>query len=163
MQKKSGFHDFVRKEAAGIQKKQAARKAADATARETAKIKREKESATQYEQLKNAPRLHLDDSQELESLHTNCLQQSHRSESRGLEKRLAARIKAIEQTQNNPACFDYSSQVSHLKSDDEYANIFDKTYGSPLDCQLRNELIQTRNTMIQLSQDFSQNHHVQFL
>jgi hypothetical protein len=144
---KSGFHDFVNSEANNIRNNQAI-----AQARQQ-KVIVERKGA-----------LRISDSQSLNLLATNCAQKIYDMPPGNTNERLVERINAINETRSNSdKCFDYSSQVSHVSSVDPDAKAFQNRYGTYLDCQLHKELWQTRNTMRDIENAYSNDPHVQIL
>ena len=156
---KSGFHDFINHESKRIKSKRAhetyKRRQQEKTAR---KQKKEHEFRQKY-------CLHTDNTQELDALSKSYKERAlaaFQAKNLDVSTRLLERAKAIEKTRQNPnLCFEYSSHVSHLKDSahDKYADAFNKTFGTHLDCQLHKELCETRNAVIQLQQDRPRNFH----
>ncbi len=155
--KKSEFHNFVQAEANRIKEQRIIQK----QQAEAAKAKREDEAkaAELKRQQDNQPRICITDHAALERLRTRFTQNNVSQEQK---KRNQQRGFALSRTLSRKgACYNYSSQVPPASPNDTYAPIFSNTYGTPLDCQLHQELCQTRSTMTQLEYDFPQSQHVQ--
>ena len=142
--KKNKFHDFINDEANKIK---------------SFEDKVNKIKDAQIKQLQSIPRLRFNKPQDLDPLIKNCAEQlEHTFDNIDLNKRLDARIKAIEYTIKHPKeCFDYSSQVKHPKFTDPYADVFNNCYGTELDKQLHEELCDTRIAMMDLQSNYADN------
>ena len=136
---KSGFHDFVNKEANNI---------------------RNNQTITQAQ--KHGP-LYINNTHKIDLLLTKW-SQVHNTNDISINKRLTERINAINTTRSQHGkCFDYSSHTTHINSNNPDAKIFQNRYGTHLDCQLHTELCQTRNTMRNLERTYCHNHYVEIL
>lgn len=136
---KSGFHDFVNKEANNIRNNQT------------------------ITQRPKHPTLQINNPHKIDLL-INKWSQVHNTNNISINKRLTERINAINTTRSqNGKCFNYSSRATHVNSNDPDAKAFQNRYGTQLDCQLHTELCQTRNTMRNLEHTYSHNHYVEIL
>jgi len=158
---KSGFHTFINEEAERIKNKRAHEAYRLCCEQEAAQKKqKEKEYRQQY-------CLHVDNTQELDVLIQEYTQQACVTDQAGnsdISTRLMDRARALEKTRNNPdAYFDYASHVPRVNGYDKYADVFSKTYGAALDCQLHMELCETRNAMIDLECNSPQNFRIKII
>ena len=141
---KSGFHDFVNAEAQRIMDAQ-----------------KQQQILVAVQEKGN---LDINAIQKIDCLLNNCAQRINNMLQGINRERLADRINAIDQTRKyNGNCFNYASQVSHLKLDACDEKVFQNTYGTHLDCQLHKELCQTRSTMRHLESTYSRDLRVQIL
>jgi len=154
---KSGFHDFINREAAEIKQKRV---------RELDKLRQQEEAARKQQEEREFRQkycLHINKTQELDVLIKSYKQHvCALSKNSDFSKRLIERIQAIEKTrQDLDFCFDYSSYIPQLKKSfcDQDLALFNNTVGTYLDCQLHKELLQTKNTLVEFQDAFSHNFH----